>query len=420
MASLHLDSRSKHWCVRFYHEGLRYQHSCCTGNKRKALRVLGAIEETIEDLHNGRRVIPENADPRDWIVSGGKLLSLPSTNGQLALNFGDLCAKYLEDQTRKAESTVNSEKTHIKHLKRILRQSARPSSISLEDLRRYVRIRLSESYRGKPVTLAVRRELATFRQIWVWAQDNNHLSLPCPLLRPTGRWRIELEKPKEKVKFQTWQQIQRRIDRGGLSDEEQSELWESLFLDEGEIGELLAFVKETAAFAFIYPMFVMAAYTGARRSELMRSCIDDIDFSSGQVLIRERKRRKDLSSSYRYVPLHPRLRSVLGEWLTEHPGGQHTLVTPTEIPRRAPVESPQPLTRNQATHHFKQTLAKSKWRVVRGFHVLRHSFGSNLVRTGKVPAEVVGQWMGHTTQEMRAHYQHLFPQDGIHQISVLQ
>lgn len=417
MASLHIDPRSRHWCVRFYHEGRRYQHSCCTSSKAKATRVLGTIEEAIEDLHNGRKVVPENVNPRDWIVSGGRVL--PARNASEPLNFGELCDRYYDDQGRKAETTLHAERTHIKHLKRILGTSPRPGAICLEDLRRYVKRRLGETYHGKPVTRAVRYELATFRQIWVWAQDNNYLTAPCPLLRPTGRWRIMLEKPAERIKFQTWDQITRRIDRGGLTDDEIAEQWESLFLDEEQVADLLAYVKGSAAFPFIYPMFVFAAYTGARRSELMNSLIGDFDFEIGQVMIRERKRRKDLASSYRHVPLHPRLKSVMEDWIAAHPGGQQTLVMPAVTPRRRPMDSPQALTRNSATHHFKQVLKGSKWSVVRGFHVLRHSFGSNLVRSGKVPAEIVGRWMGHTTEEMREHYQHLFPQDGVHQISVL-
>jgi integrase len=70
-------------------------------------------------------------------------------------------------------------------------------------------------------------------------------------------------------------------------------------------------------------------------------------------------------------------------------------------------------------HHFKFTLQDSKWDVVRGFHALRHSFASNLARSGKVPRDTIAKWMGHTTEEMKDLYQHLFPQDGQSQINVL-
>ena len=68
------------------------------------------------------------------------------------------------------------------------------------------------------------------------------------------------------------------------------------------------------------------------------------------------------------------------------------------------------LTREEAHHHFKETLADGKWKVVRGFHVLRHSFGAICTRAG-VPMNVIAKWMGHTTDEMMKLYQHLFPQD---------
>jgi integrase len=44
--------------------------------------------------------------------------------------------------------------------------------------------------------------------------------------------------------------------------------------------------------------------------------------------------------------------------------------------------------------------------------VLRHSFGANLARSGKISSEIIGRWMGHSTENMRVLYQHLFPQDG--------
>ena len=266
----------------------------------------------------------------------------------------------------------------------------------------------------------IRKELTTFRQIWVWAQRRGHVANSCPLLGPEKRWELQLPKPVERVKFQTWEQIERRIERGGLSSAEIRKLWEGLYLDEDRIRELLVFFKEHAAYSFIYPMLAFGVYTGARRSEILRSQIDDIDFQTDQIIIRERKRRKHLAASTRYVPLHPRLRSDLKEWFEVHPGGQFTIACPEYMQRRKRTNGPQQLTLSQATHHFKHTLRKSKWDVIRGFHVLRHSFGSNLARSGKVPSEVIAAWMGHTTEEMRSLYQHLFPQDGVRQISVLQ
>ena len=68
------------------------------------------------------------------------------------------------------------------------------------------------------------------------------------------------------------------------------------------------------------------------------------------------------------------------------------------------------MTKNSASHHFSKTLDESRWEVVKGFHVLRHSFGSNLARRN-VSRDTIAKWMGHTTEEMMTLYQHLFPQD---------
>ena len=50
----------------------------------------------------------------------------------------------------------------------------------------------------------------------------------------------------EKPPFQTWQEIERKINRGGLTGAEQADLWDCLFLTLPEIAELLAFVKTNA------------------------------------------------------------------------------------------------------------------------------------------------------------------------------
>ena len=417
MAALRQDKRSNKWCLRFRYAGEEYNRSCRTSNHSVAQRILGTVEDTIERLQTGRLEIPDDVDVGSWIVSGGKVVK---KRIERQLSLSEICTQYTADQRQKAASTLYQESTHIGHFERILRPSIPLSDITLQKLKKYVQRRSKEEYRGRVVSSAtIRKELVTFRQIWIWAQRNGHTNKTCPLLGPDRRWEIQLSKPVDRMKFQTWAQIERRINRGGLTDKEITALWRGLFLDEDQIQELLAIVEEKAAFAFIYPMFMFAAYTGARRSEIMRSQIDDIDLETDQVLIRERKRRKHLAASSRFVPLHPKLKSVLTTWFAVHPGGQYTIACEPEMPRRRPMKEACRLSRDQATHHFRHTLRKSKWQVVSGFHVLRHSFGSNLARSGAVPSEVIAEWMGHSTEEMKRLYRHLFPQDGVAHICVL-
>jgi len=415
MATLRQDKRTRYWTVRIYWAGKQQQRSCSTKSKREATRTLSLIEDTLHLLKTGRLEIPPDINPLDWIVSGGKVLPVRSKQTCKDKRLGVVCAAYLNEQKQKQPTTLMGESVHIGHLSRLLTKSIAIDSIDLDKLAKYRRRRAQQKHHGRVISDAtIKKELVTFRQIWVWAKQHNYISSPCPLLDENGRWRMTFEKPDSRGKFLTWNQIERRIARGGLSEEEVSTLWKGLFLDNEQVCELLQYVKSAARHSFIYPMFAFVAYTGVRRSEIVRSEIDDFDFSAEQILIRERKRRKDRRGSTRLIPLHPKLRQIMTEWFERHPGGRFTIAPPlTMLYRKKSAKPTDRLTLGQAHRHFQTTLKHSKWTVIRGFHVLLHSFGSNLVRTGKVPSDVVAKWMGHTTEEMRELYQHLFPQDGL-------
>jgi integrase len=168
---------------------------------------------------------------------------------------------------------------------------------------------------------------------------------------------------------------------------------------------LLKHVKEKDQQPFLYPMVAMAAHTGARRSELIRSRLADFDDET--VVIRERKRSKKIHTTRR-VPLSPFLKKVMQEWFKSHPGGPHTFCMPKVAHSRTKRTSPHPITPDEAHDHLRRTLAKSKWDKLRGWHVLRHSFISNCALRG-IDQRLIDSFVGHTTEEMRKRYTHLFP-----------
>ena len=57
-----------------------------------------------------------------------------------------------------------------------------------------------------------------------------------------------------------------------------------------------------------------AAHTGARRSELMRMRIDDVDLDAGTAIIREKKKNRGKRTTRR-VPVSGFLKSTLQTWL---------------------------------------------------------------------------------------------------------
>jgi integrase len=166
----------------------------------------------------------------------------------------------------------------------------------------------------------------------------------------------------------------------------------------------LEYVRLHAKNDFIYPMLTFAAYTGARRSELLRSRRSDFDFESQIVTIRERKRMKGRRSTRR-VPLTPKLQSVMENWFeNSHPGGPSTFAYLNFVGS----PTPSPISVDQAHKIFRQAVDGSKWERIKGWHCLRHSFISNLACAG-VDQRMIDDFVGHSTDEMRRRYRHLFP-----------
>lgn len=412
MASLHLDERTDNWIVMFRWAGRQYRKSTETKSESEAKTVEARVEEVVRLLKRGRLQIPKGADPGVWIFSDGKLAAKVAATAPT--RFGDTCDTYFHDQVDKADTTLVGESVHINHLKRLLGESTAVRSLTLEVMQNYVNTRRKQSNRcgGKVSGRTIKKELTTFMQIWDWARQRQYVDGVCPIKDPNHarKWAVKIPKSEQLQKFMTWEEIERRIARGGLPANGEKELWKFLYLDETQVAELLEHVKKTALHPFIHPMFAIAAYTGARRSEIVRSVIDDFKFKEGIVVIREKKRQKALAGTIREVPMRPQLKEIMQEWFTIHPGGQATIVAPLKMPRRKTRLKSEALTREEAYHHFRETLSNDRWKTVRGFHVLRHSFGAICTRAG-IPMNVIAKWMGHTTDEMMKLYQHLFPED---------
>ena len=213
-------------------------------------------------------------------------------------------------------------------------------------------------------------------------------------------------------------------------------MYQALYLRKEEIEELLAFVKEHAAQPWLFPLVCTTAHTGARRSELLRIEVTDVNLDADTILIREKKRSKKQRTT-RHVSLTPHLKGVLKDWLAVHPGGRFLFCQAGALARskkrngttghqsgaaraksiagrKATVIGREPagvaaITKDEAHDHFKRTLAGSKWSVLRGFHVLRHSFISCLA-AGGVDQRIIDEFVGHQTDEQRKRYRHLIPE----------
>ena len=296
--------------------------------------------------------------------------------------------------------TISMMKIHQRHIERVIGKRRNVQELTQGDLQKYITKRSkAKTRKGANVTgTTIKKEIVTLNSAWKWAKGAGKLQGDLP------KQNLRYPKSKERPVFQTWAEIERQIDAGAST-----ELWDALYLDMDQIKELLSFVKQYAEHPFLYPMFAFAAYTGARRSELMRSELADIDLDGGVATIREKKRVKKTYTTRR-VPISKPLDKILRKWIKEHPGSPFTFCHPDPIlySHRKERDEENPLTPDQASHHFENTLKDSQWEVIKGWHCLRHSFISNCASKG-IDQRMIDEWVGHTTESMRRRYRHLFP-----------
>lgn len=404
MAWLYQDPNSQNFKVCFRFRGRPHKKSIKTKDRAEAEAILGGVKRTLFRMEQNLLELPAGADVVPFVMSDGKLTETPSAPKMVRLH--ELIDQYLSACSIGAmeDNSLATVKMHLRHFVRTFGKEFSIGGLRLADLQKHVGCRAKKKgIHNRPLSPAtMRKEIATLRAAWNWGVHAGLLAGPFP------HRGLKYPKATERPPFQTWAEIERQIEVGCLGPGEQQYLWNSLYLMPSQVEDLLAFVKEQAAHGFLHPMFTFAAHTGARRSEMLRALITDIDLIDQTALIREKKRARSERTTRR-VPLSSFLVEVLRGWLKSHPGGHCLFSHPLEVARsrKTRVEYG-PLTRNEAHDHFQRTLGNSKWKVLRGWHVLRHSFASNCA-AASVDQRFINAWMGHQTEQMVKRYQHLRP-----------
>ena len=387
MASLGYNPKTRKARVFFRHERKQYNKTLTMESERHAERLKALIEETIQDLERGKLAIPEGADVASFILSGGKVTSKPKpvsdpfqAEAKPATIAGifDTYAATLTPGSKEA-NTIYTETLHGRHFKRVLGADRLFDTLTVDVLQGYVNRRVGE----KVVRDTIHKELTTLRVLWGWAHKRKLIQAPLA-------WHMSdltLPKAHEKPPFQTWEQIIRKIERRGLTKEQEAELRESLWLDQEQTLACLVWVKEQATRPFLYPMIAFAAYTGARRSEMLRSERDDWDFDAGVVTIRQKKSDKSKSFTRRNVPIHSELAEIMRAWFEGHPGGPWTIAD----------EDGKPIDPRVSTGYFRRLMRGGKWSVLHGWHTFRHSLASNMASAGVDQRAITDSSLGKET-----------------------
>ena len=75
---------------------------------------------------------------------------------------------------------------------------------------------------------------------------------------------------------------------------------------------------------------------------------------------------------------------------------------------KGPANQPEPLHPMMAYEQFRRLVRESKWNVLKGWHVLRHSFIS-ICAAESVDQRVLQSWVGHLSAATHKRYTHLIP-----------
>jgi integrase len=430
MAGLQL--RGDTYRVHFRYKGKQLFFTLGQVSEQEADAKVAQVDYLLMRLKQRLISIPDGVDVVAFLQFDGKTETKPAAPVAVTVvSLSNLRDRYVSTHRGSLEdSTLATSEMHFRHLIKWFGGKFPIAELSLADLQGYVDERSKAAgAKGRRLSATtIRKEIVTLRTAWNWALKMKLFLASFP---QDG---LRYPKSTEKPPFQTFGEIERHV-KSCATEAEISDLYDSLYLQLDETVELLEFVRERAAHDFIYPMFCCATHTGARRSELLRMKIADVDLTGKTITIKEKKRVRGMSTTRR-VPMSAFLIQVLTDWLKNHPGGpwlfchRHVVERSrtrsretgyvagkhrptTDSGRRATIRVrdnvlPCPLTIDESNHHFKKTLANGKWQVVKGWHTLRHTFVSACASKG-VDQRLVESWAGHMSPEMNRRYAHLYP-----------
>jgi len=428
-----LQKKGNGWYCQFLHHGKRHTFTVGRVSKAEARAKADQVGYLLMRLKQRLTELPAGVDIVEFVQRDGTpnaRPTAPAQNGELTL--GEFRDRYLATTRQSQEKrSIEGIELHFKHLAGALGERFPIRELKMSDLQAYIngRAKAKGMYGRRLSPATIKKEIVTLRTAWNWAVE---MGLVAGRFPNKG---LRFPKLDEKPPFMTRAEIERRIAAGGLTEAEKKDLWNALFLTLPEVAELLSELRESGTLPWVYPMACFAAHTGARRSELLRARVADIDLEGKTVLIHEKKRVRGKRTTRR-VPLSPFLAAVLKDWLASHPGGQHLFFNPAAVTRSktrsrltgykgdktrattangrlADVKERQgqgigPITEDQAQDHLQRSLRGTRWSVIKGWHIARHSFASNCAAKG-IDQRLIDRWLGHTTDEMRRRYQHLVP-----------
>ena len=279
-----IQCRNGSYRIIFRHAGKQQAFTLGEVSQEEAETKAAQVDYLLLRLKQRLAVLPPGVEIGEYIEFDGKIIP-PESPAAAKITLPTLRDRYIETHTASLEAnTIQLIRIHFGHLVGILGEDFCVSDTQLADLQRYVdkRTKAKGLHGRKLSATTIGKEIATLRGAWTWGVKMKLLVGKFP---NDG---LRYPKTVEKSAFMTRAEIERRIKAGGLTPAEVADLWEGYYLTIDEVTEFLAHVKAKATQPWVYPMVCFAAHTGARRSEMLRLKVTDLDFAGQTVIIHEK------------------------------------------------------------------------------------------------------------------------------------
>lgn len=200
------DSNSKTGMARFFFRfgGQQYNKTLPVKDDREADRLRALFEETTLDLTRGKLILPPDADPCLYILSGGKVTSNPQVVSDAFQSREIARPSMLLQVLEIYATTLTAGSKEMNSLESDYTSSTFPSRPERRAEIRIVRDRRRPNYvdtraREGVGRETIRKEPSTLRVVWGWSFRRKHIATPLA-------WKISeltFPKSKEKSPFQT-------------------------------------------------------------------------------------------------------------------------------------------------------------------------------------------------------------------------
>ncbi len=391
-----LDRKGDSWYCQFMFRRQRHNFSIGKVTEVEAGKVVAKVDYLLMRIRQNLITVPAGMDIISFIQNDGNSPNPARQNLKPEITLTEFREAYFGTVSGGSveANTLYTAGIHFRHLEGTFGPSFIMNGLALVDLQRHI------NRRQKAVSATtIKKEIDTLRAAWNWAMHMSLVEAPFPTKGMT------YAKTQDKLPFMTWTEIERRIAAGGDADE----LWECLYLTEAQMTEFLDFAQTRKAPPWVYPMCVMAAHAGPRRSEMLRAEPQDVDYDAGIITLREKKRVRGKVTTRR-VPVSSRLQDALQGMpsMGARLFGKRSANSAQKAFMRLVGKHPSSAA-NAKTKARKLAKRKTKWSVLRGWHVLRHSFISALAAKG-VDQRVINELAGHSSEAMARRYRHLIPE----------